>query len=124
MSCRSILAVAVPNQLFQRRALGIVGAAMAVSPDFATRKEAATRLNLSPRQIDRLCAAGILHKVKSSANRAGILRESLEGYVDSRKGGRAVGAENQDTMGTKITLLVVELPGVHLDAARAIDRYL
>ena len=48
------------------------------SPDFVSRQEAATRLNLSERQIDRMMTAGIFQKVKTSANRSGIRRVDFD----------------------------------------------
>ena len=104
---------------------------MAFSRDFATRGEAAIRLNLSPRQIDRLCAAGRLRKVKSSDNRAGILRESLDLYIELAKSGwnasgknQDTDAENQDTYGTAMKLIIVELDEPHPEVGRLVDQYL
>ena len=54
------------------------------SPDFVSRQEAATRLNLSERQIDRMMTAGIFQKVKTSANRSGIRRVEFDAYLEAR----------------------------------------
>ena len=56
----------------------------AISPDFVSRQEAADRLMLSPRQIDRMTLEGKLPKVKVSANRSGIPRAAFEQYLETR----------------------------------------
>lgn len=57
------------------------------SPDFATREEASIRLNLTTRQIDRLCKAGTLRKVKTSPARSAIPRAELDRYIAERTAG-------------------------------------
>ena len=54
------------------------------SPDFVSRQEAATRLKMSERQIDRKMTAGIFQKVKTSANRPGIRRVDFDAYLAAR----------------------------------------
>ena len=58
----------------------------AVSPDFVSRQEAATRLMLSLRQVDRLLSQGVLVRAKVSTNRTGIPRGSFEAYLVARAG--------------------------------------
>ena len=55
-----------------------------ISPDFVSRQEAAYRLMLSPRQIDRLIRDGKLQKVMVSANCSGIPRAAFEEYLGTR----------------------------------------
>lgn len=55
-----------------------------VSPDFVSRQEAATRLMLSLRQVDRLLSQGVLVRTKVSSNRTGIPRVSFEAYLAAR----------------------------------------
>ena len=55
-----------------------------ISPDFVSRQEAAQRLMLSLRQIDRLTSAGVFPRVKISANRTGIPRHFFETYLATR----------------------------------------
>ena len=61
-----------------------MAARRALSPDFVSRQEAAERLMLSQRQIDRLTRAGILPKIRTSANRCGIPRVAFDAYLASR----------------------------------------
>ena len=58
-----------------------MGKHRAVSPDFVSRQEAATRLMLSLRQIDRLMTKGMLPRTKVSANRTGIWRVAFDAYL-------------------------------------------
>ena len=52
-----------------------------VSPDFVSRQEAAIRLMLSLRQVDRLMTKGMLPRTKVSANRTGIWRVAFDAYL-------------------------------------------
>ena len=54
------------------------------SPDFVSRQEAAERLILTPRQIDRLAREGKLPKVKISASRSGFPRAAFEEFLATR----------------------------------------
>ena len=54
------------------------------SPDFVSRQEAAERLILTPRQIDRLAREGKLSKVKISASRSGFPRAAFEEFLATR----------------------------------------
>ena len=58
-----------------------MGKHRAVSPDFVSRQEAATRLMLSLRQVDRLLTKGLLPRTKVSANRTGIWRVAFDAYL-------------------------------------------
>ena len=58
-----------------------MGKHRAVSPDFVSRQEAATRLMLSLRQVDRLMTKGMLPRTKVSANRTGIWRVAFDAYL-------------------------------------------
>ena len=60
-----------------------MGKHRAVSPDFVSRQEAATRLMLSLRQVDRLLTKGMLPRTKVSANRTGIWRVAFDAYLAS-----------------------------------------
>ena len=70
-----------PEQITDRSGMKVHRPA---SPDFVSRQEAATRLNLSERQIDRMMTAGIFQKVKTSANRSGIRRVDFDAYLEAR----------------------------------------
>ena len=58
-----------------------MGKHRAVSPDFVSRQEAAIRLMLSLRQVDRLMTKGMLPRTKVSANRTGIWRVAFDAYL-------------------------------------------
>jgi excisionase family DNA binding protein len=98
------------------------------SPDFATRKEAAVRLNLSTRQIDRLCRDGTLPKVRTSGNRSAIPRHVLEDYIRQAMNGAIVsvpaGTKPYSGTGSPCVVLDIEVPDDNPLIRGALDFYL
>lgn len=98
------------------------------SPDFATRKEAAVRLNLSLRQIDRLSKSGTLPKVRTSGNRSAIPRHLLEEYIRQAMSGAIVteagGTVPYSGTGSPCIVLDIEVPDDNPLIRGALDYYL
>ena len=59
-------------------------------PVFLTRADVANLLRITPRQIDRLAASGVLTKQKLSASRSGFERSGVEAHLAKMKGGKSV----------------------------------
>lgn len=118
-------------------------------PVFLTRKDVANLLRLSPRQVDRLAADGVLQKQKLSASRSGFDRTGVEQHLAKMRGQTAnpsvpqasaphaivegvlaggIGPDGRgvsgQVYGSPTVMVVVGLEESNADAAAALDAHL
>ena len=94
-------------------------------PIFLTRREAAERLRLTTRQVDRLAKDGVLTKQKLSSHRSGFDRSGLEAHL-AKLGGpaRAPITDGGLEYGTRGQILIVKLEDPADGVAAALERVL